>query len=97
MNKMVLATGLFMACFGSISARSMTVQEAQDKKFNLKHHQKQIAAYYAKVSNKASLELRAVVKGMNDGNYMYDLDTARAVMREVYAHRMPQPPKNIER
>lgn len=95
MKKMLLSIGLLMASLGSLSA--MTLQEAQSKQFNLKHHEKQIAAYHAKMGEKASDALTSVVQGMKKNNYMYDLDTARTVLREVYAHRMPQAPKNIDR
>ena len=94
MKKMLLAASLLMTLFGSVSA--MTLNEAQSQKFNLKHHAKHIAAYHAKVGKLASKELSTVVEGLKSGTYMYDLETARTVLREVYAHRMPKAPTNIQ-
>lgn len=91
MYKMLALAGLFAAWFGSASADS-----PESKKFNLKHHERSINAYQAKMrneGNETSKEFAAVVQGMKMGNYSYDLETARKVMREVYAHRLPHAPK----
>ncbi len=96
MKKILIATVLMMISLGSISARNMTLPEAQKRQFNLKHHEKQITAYHAKMGKNASKEVHSVVEGMKTGSYMYDLETARKVMREVYGHRMARTAKNIK-
>ncbi len=63
--------------------------------FNLQHHEKRINAY-AEAGKPQSEEFVRVHQGMKKGTYSYDLETARKVMREVYADRLPHAPTSLK-
>lgn len=74
--------------------RSIAAGEIKAKTFNLQGHEKRINAHHAKMTKdgraqELSKEFMAVHQGMKKGSYKYDLATARKVMQEVYAKRMP--------
>ncbi len=100
----VVLAALFVTCFVSVSAdtpRKMTLEEAKNKTFNLQAHEKRINAFHDKMTrdgkaNELSKEFVAVHQGMKKGTYKYDLATARKVMQEMNAKRMPAAPKNLQ-
>ena len=100
----VMLAALFVTCFVSVSAdtpRKMTLEEAKSKTFNLQAHEKRINAFHDKMTrdgkaNELSKEFVAVHQGMKKGTYKYDLATARKVMQEMNAKRMPTAPKNLQ-
>ncbi|MBS0634592.1 MAG: hypothetical protein JSR37_03920 [Verrucomicrobia bacterium] len=66
------------------------------QEYNLKAHEKRINAYHDKMKQdgkELSKEFLKVHQGMKKGAYTYDLETARKVMREVHANRMPKTPE----
>ena len=88
MKKMLALVVLFASGFAWLEAD-----------VNLKAHEKRINAYHAKMTKEGktpSQELVDVLQGMKKGNYKYDLETARKVMQEVHAKRMPAAPKNLK-
>jgi len=98
----VMCAALFVTCFVSVSAdtpRKMSLEQAKDKTFNLQAHEKRINAFHDKMTREGSAlskEFVAVHQGMKKGSYKYDLATARKVMQEMYAKRMPAAPKGLQ-
>ena len=81
--------------------RSKPVEVANAKTFNLKAHEKRLNAHHAKMTkdgkaNELSKEFLNVHQGMKKGSYSYDLATARKVMQEVHAKRMPAAPLGLK-
>ncbi len=88
MKKMLALVVLFVSGFACVNAD-----------VNLKAHEKRINVHHAKMIKEGktlSKELVVVHQGMKKGNYTYDLETARKVMREVHAKRIPAAPKNLQ-
>jgi hypothetical protein len=88
MKRMLALVMLFVSGFACVEAD-----------VNLKAHEKRINAYHDRMKKEGkepSKEVVAVLHGMKKGNYKYDLETARKVMREVHAKRMPAAPKNLK-
>ena len=76
------------------SPRSMTIEEAKTKTFSLKRHEARFSLYHEQMTaegrqDELSEQFLAVHEGMKNGNYHFDLDTARKVMQEVYPERAP--------
>ncbi|MCE5292998.1 MAG: hypothetical protein LLF94_00105 [Chlamydiales bacterium] len=77
----------------------MAASDVKAKTFNLQGHEKRINAYHAKMTKEGkelSKEFMNVHQGMKKGNYKYDLATARKVMQEVHAKRMPAAPHGLK-
>lgn len=69
---------------------SASIVATASQKLNLKLHEKRFSAYFEKMTaqgsvSKLSAEFLAVHQGMQDGQYLYDLETVRKVFQEVYA------------
>lgn len=82
-------------------ARRMSLEEAKTKTFSLKRHEKLINLYYEQMVQEArqdelSEHFLAVHEGMKNGNYHFDLDTARKIMQELYPEKLPCAPSNLE-
>lgn len=85
------AVALFVS---PLSAATVVPRGEKVKEFNLHGHENRINAHHAKMTKNGkaqelSKEFMAVHEGMKKGSYKYDLATARRVMQEVYAKRMP--------
>lgn len=106
MHKMLMLTALFVTCavpgFADTKAKSprnMPVEATKGQTFNLQAHEKRINAHHDKMKKEGkelSKEFVAVHQGMKKGNYKYDLATARKVMQEVHAKRMPAAPHGLK-
>ncbi|MCE5292994.1 MAG: hypothetical protein LLF94_00085 [Chlamydiales bacterium] len=82
-----------------VSAAIVPSRGVEAKTFNLQGHEKRINAYHAKMTKEGkelSKEFMNVHQGMKKGNYKYDLATARKVMQEVHAKRMPAAPHGLK-
>lgn len=86
MTKVMMLAAIAAGCFLPLCAQE----------YNLKGHEKRINAHHAKMirdGKELSNEFLEVHQGMQNGNYKYDIETARKVVQELSAKRMPVAPQ----
>ena len=84
----------------TLKPQTLKPQIVKPQTVNLKSHEKRINAYHAKMTREGkalSKELLNMHQGMKKGNYIYDQATARKVLQELYAKRMPAAPQYLKK